>query len=135
MKDPDRVDEYAARFHEEAFEKIDCLDCGNCCKTVSPMLTGEDVRRIAGHLNLTEEAFLAEYGEEDEPGEWFMRRLPCPFLQEDNRCAIYEIRPRDCAEYPHTDKAGFATRTYGHSNNALVCPAVYHIVERLKRVV
>ena len=35
--------------------------------------------------------------------------LPCPFLAEDGRCTVYEVRPRDCAEYPHTQKKGFPT--------------------------
>ena len=61
-----------------------------------------------------------------------MKALPCPFFGADNRCTIYEVRPADCVEYPHTDKEGFTFRTHGHANNALVCPAVFYIVEQMR---
>ena len=58
--------------------------------------------------------------------------MPCPFLADDGRCTIYEVRPKDCAEYPHTQKKGFASRTHLHADNTLVCPAVFWIVEELR---
>ena len=36
--------------HEEAFAKIDCLQCANCCKNYSPRFKTPDVKRIAKHL-------------------------------------------------------------------------------------
>ncbi|MCH2224910.1 MAG: hypothetical protein MK066_09090 [Crocinitomicaceae bacterium] len=31
------LDQSFQREHERAFEKIDCLECANCCKTTSPI--------------------------------------------------------------------------------------------------
>ena len=33
--------------HEQAFERIDCLDCANCCKTTGPLFTQADIGRIS----------------------------------------------------------------------------------------
>ena len=46
---------------------------------------------------------------------------------------VYDIRPTVCREYPHTNKEGLVFRTMGVANNALVCPAVFWIVEQMKR--
>ena len=47
-----KVDTQAQRLHQETFEKIDCLTCGNCCKVLNPLVTKEDIKRISSHLNL-----------------------------------------------------------------------------------
>lgn len=129
----DRVDRVAGELHEEAFRKVDCLRCANCCKTMRPKVTEEDVDRIAPHLGLTAGEFTRTYLETDpdEPGMW-MKSLPCPFLGEDNRCKIYDVRPEDCRSFPHTHKEGFVFRTIGHAQNTENCPAVFYIVERMR---
>jgi Fe-S-cluster containining protein len=58
--------------------------------------------------------------------------LPCPFLGEENKCKIYNARPKDCREFPHTNKPYFASRSFMHSSNTVVCPAVYYIIEKMK---
>jgi Fe-S-cluster containining protein len=131
-KDDRVVDRKAHRLHEEAFSIIDCTQCANCCKTIHPLLTDKDIQRIARHLGMDASTFQAEYLEDDEGGRLQMKGLPCPFLGADDRCKIYEVRPADCAEYPHTDKEGFTFRTYGIADNSLVCPAVFYIVEQLR---
>ena len=70
---------------------------------------------------------------DEEDGSYNARQKPCPFLGDDNRCTIYDVRPTLCREYPHTDKEGFTFRTMGVANNALVCPAVFWIVEQMKQ--
>jgi uncharacterized protein len=130
MKDDRVVDRVAHRLHDEAFSIIDCLQCANCCKTVSPLFRKSDIRRIAENLGLKPADFVATYLEVDEHGDLFLRNSPCPFLT-DNRCTIYEIRPRDCVAYPHTGKRGFSGRTHLHAANSVDCPAVFYIVEQL----
>lgn len=126
------VDRAARQLHEETFSIIDCTQCANCCKTVSPLFRKEDIRRIAQHLGMKATEFVATYLQADEDGDRFLKSVPCSFLGEDNRCKIYEVRPRDCAEYPHTQKKGFATRTHLHAGNTLACPAVFYIVEQMR---
>lgn len=133
MKDERTVDRAAHRLHEEAFSIIDCTQCANCCKTVSPKFRKTDIRRIAQRLGMKAADFTATHLEADEAGDLHLKTLPCPFLGTDNRCTIYEVRPRDCAEYPHTQKKGFTHHTHGLANNSLVCPAVFYIIEKMKR--
>jgi len=133
MEDDRVVDRDARRLHDEAFSVIDCTQCANCCKTIHPLFTEEDIERIAKHLGVDESFFRAEYLETDEDGKHRIKGLPCRFLGPDNQCTIYDVRPIDCAEYPHTDKEGFTSRTLLHADNALVCPAVFYIVEHLRK--
>ena len=133
MKNERAVDRAARRLHKEAFSIIDCLQCANCCKAVSPTFTTEDIARIAARLEMDATAFRTEFlTESEDRGLWEPKRLPCPFLAADNRCKIYDVRPTSCAEYPHTDKPEFASRTHVHSGNALECPAVFYIIEELR---
>ena len=134
VSDPDRVDVLARDLHAEAFGQIDCTRCANCCKTMAPALSDEDIDRIAGHLGVPREAFIAAYLTLDpDAGGYRMRAVPCPFLGADDRCTIYEVRPAVCRQFPHTDKEDFIGRTYLHSANAQSCPAVYYIVKRMRQ--
>jgi Fe-S-cluster containining protein len=134
VSDPDRIDSLARELHEDAFGRIDCTRCANCCKTMQPGLTDEDIERISKHLGLSPEAFTADYLEPDpEEGGRRIKAAPCPFLGADDRCTIYGVRSEACREFPHTDKKGFISRTYLHTGNTLSCPAVYHIVQGLRR--
>ncbi len=129
-----RPDALAAQLHEQAFRIVDCTRCANCCKTSDVSVTAEDIARIAGHLGMTVEDFIATHLKTDEEkGAYTVRRKPCSFLGEDDRCTIYDVRPTVCRQYPHTDRTGFATRTMLHAQNALTCPAVFWIVEQMKR--
>ena len=132
MNNERAVDRAARELHDEAFSIIDCIQCSNGCKTVSPMFNDEDIDRIAQHLKTTEAEFKATYLEPDEVGDLFLKSVPCRFLADDGRCTIYEIRPKDCAEYPHTQKKEFTSRTHLHADNTLVCAAVFWIVDQLR---
>ncbi len=132
MKNERKVDRAARELHDEAFSIIDCILCANCCKIISPLFIEEDIRRIAAHLGMTEADFKAKYLQPDERGDLYLKNLPCSFLADDGRCTIYDVRPKDCAEFPHTRKKEFTFRTHLHAGNALVCPAVFWIVEELR---
>ena len=131
MKNERAVDRAARELHDEAFSIIDCIQCANCCKIVSPLFLKDDIHRIAERLGVAEADFKAAYLRADEDGDLCLKSLPCPFLAEDGRCMIYEVRPKDCVEYPHTRKRKSATRTHLHAGNTLSCPAVFRIVEQL----
>ncbi len=47
--------------HDEAFEKIDCLDCAACCKNYSPRFKGPDIKRISKHVGMRETEFIDKY--------------------------------------------------------------------------
>lgn len=129
--DPDKL---AGKLHEQAFQIVDCTRCANCCKTLNVRFDDADIERIAGHLNMSTDEFIATYLEVDqERNVYTTRQTPCPFLGQDDRCTIYEVRPTVCQEYPYTNKEGLVFRTMGVANNTLVCPAVYWIVEQMRR--
>jgi hypothetical protein len=117
--------------HEEAFEKIDCLKCANCCKNYSPRFKPPDIKRIARHLKMKESELIAQYLRMDEDGDYVTRSTPCPFLGTDNYCSIYEVRPSDCERFPYTDEDVFMKRAAITQKNSTFCPIVYYVLEKL----
>jgi hypothetical protein len=117
--------------HEEAFAKVDCLSCANCCKNYSPRFKGPDIKRISKVLGLRETDFITTYLKMDEDGDYVLQSLPCPFLEADNRCRIYEDRPSDCRRFPYTDEDVLIKRQSITLKNASFCPITYYVIERL----
>jgi Fe-S-cluster containining protein len=117
--------------HEEAFEKIDCLQCANCCKNYSPRFKTPDVKRIAKLLRMKESVFIETYLRVDEDGDFVARSLPCPFLGPDNYCTIYDDRPSDCQRFPYTDEDVIIKRQALTLKNSTFCPITYYVIERL----
>jgi Fe-S-cluster containining protein len=123
------------KVHQEVFSKTDCLTCANCCKTSPPLLTNEDINRISKSMGLSAKQFSKNFVLQDFNGEKTFNIVPCRFLQSDNACSIYEIRPEACRRYPHTDEKEYPKRTQLNIANTLVCPAAYNILEQLKNVI
>lgn len=129
--DKNEVLEKLPVYHEEAFEKIDCLKCANCCKKFSPRFKTPDIKRISRHLKMKEGTFIETYLRLDEDGDYVVKSTPCPFLGEDNYCTIYEQRPSDCHRFPYTDEDVIIKRQDLTLKNATFCPIVYFVLERL----
>ena len=112
------------------WQRTDCLDCANCCKTMSPTYTREDVRRISRHLGMTEAAFREKWLYKDKTGDWMNVKQPCQFLDlKTNMCDIYAVRPRDCAGFPHHSKKKMnADYIHMYKQNIEYCPATYRLV-------
>ena len=126
------IDTSAAELDKTVFDKVDCLQCANCCKTTPAIVSRPDAKRIAKHLGLPPKTFIKKYLLEDYDGSLMINGVPCTFLNDDNTCQIYEVRPVACREYPHTAQFGFHRRSRMNAQNTLVCPATYEIVKRLK---
>ena len=118
--------------HEEAFEKVDCLTCANCCKNYSPRFKTPDIKRISKHLKQKESQFIDQYLKLDEEGDYVTKSAPCPFLGNDNYCNIYDVRPSDCARFPYTNEDVLFKRPQLTLKNATFCPATYYVLEKLK---
>jgi Fe-S-cluster containining protein len=116
--------------HEEAFDKIDCLTCGNCCKGYSPRFKTPDIKRISKALGLKESIFIDQYLTLDMEGDYVAKSAPCPFLGTDNACSIYENRPSDCARFPYTDEDVLLKRPHITLKNSEFCPAVFYVLEK-----
>lgn len=120
--------------HEQTFSKIDCLQCGNCCKNYSPRFKQPDIRRIAKRLRIKEGELIQRYLKLDSDGDFVVQSSPCPFLGADNYCSIYEDRPSDCSRYPYTDEDVLLKRTALTLKNVTVCPAVFSVLEALEKI-
>lgn len=117
--------------HDEAFSKIDCLDCAACCKNYSPRFKTPDIKRISKTLKMKESVFIDTYLKLDEDGDYVVKSTPCPFLGADNFCSIYEARPSDCHRFPYTDEDVLLKRPAITLKNSSFCPAVYYVLEKL----
>jgi Fe-S-cluster containining protein len=133
-KEPRNLDEAFHTVHEEVFEEINCLDCANCCKTTSPIFYENDIERLAKSLKMKPGDFVQKYLRIDEDNDYVLQTAPCPFLDADNYCVVYEDRPKACREYPHTDRKKMYQVLDLANKNTMVCPAVFEMVERLKGI-
>ncbi len=119
--------------HQEVFSTLDCRACANCCKTTPPLYTPYDMKRIAKSLGISPSSFKRKYTIQDINGEYVGISVPCTFLNEDQSCSIYEVRPQACREYPHTDDVQFPSRPAINFQNIKVCPAAYHIIKKVQK--
>lgn len=133
--DKNKILKQLPRLHEEAFEKINCLECANCCKNYSPRFKTPDVKRISKHLGLKESEFIDRYLKVDEDGDFVVKSTPCPFLGSDNYCSIYEVRPSDCARFPYTDEDIIVKRQALTLKNSTFCPIVFYVLDKLTELV
>ena len=125
---PNDLDQKFHKGHEAEFKKMDCLSCANCCKTTSPIFRDADIRRISKHLRVKEGKFISDYLRMDEEQDYVLKSSPCSFLDNDNTCSIYDVRPLACREYPHTDRKNMFQVLEITAENSLICPAVARIV-------
>jgi Fe-S-cluster containining protein len=126
-------DGIVARYHEEVFKKIDCLECGACCRAIGPRFRDKDIRILSKEMGLTPKAFVAEYLKPDVDEEFHvLETLPCPFLNEsDNSCAEYDHRPLSCEEFPYTNTHNVQRHLVRLGHSAMFCPAAALIVEKI----
>ena len=130
---PKVLDKLIHPAHEEVFECTDCLKCANCCSTTSPLFTDKDISRISKYLRIKPSAVVSQYLRIDEDRFYVLKKAPCTFLGDDNYCSIYEVRPKACREFPHTDRKKFQQISSLTLKNVAICPAAYNIVEAMKK--
>ena len=118
----------------EVWQEVDCLTCGNCCKKMTPTFTNKDIKRIASFLKMSKDEFIAKWlTYEKKGGDWINTTQPCQFLNlKDNKCSIYEVRPADCAGFPHFTKKKPTWYMHVHQQNIEYCPATFKMVEKLQ---
>jgi uncharacterized protein len=130
---PAGFDRLVHRLHDEIFSRIDCLSCGNCCKTLGPRIINQDIDRLSKHLKIKQNIFIEKYLKIDEDNDYVFKSMPCPFIDNENYCMVYSERPKACREYPHTNRRKFHQLLDITLKNTFTCPAVFEIVEELKR--
>lgn len=75
-----------------------CQRCGECCRNQDVIISPRDKKRICKYLGIAIPEFEKEYLKPDK------RHIPwpCPFLDKDNNCKIYSVRPKPCEAHPFT---------------------------------
>lgn len=134
-KAPKNLDNIMQDLHDAEFKNADCLSCANCCKTTGPLFTTTDIERIAKSFKQKPNQFIEQYLRLDEENDYVLKSVPCSFLNTDNTCFIYDIRPKACKEFPHTARNKFHQIAHLTIKNIEICPAAYNIVERMKKKV
>ncbi len=128
-----KIDSTVHDLYKEVSSQIDCSQCGNCCKVIQPNLSATDMKRLARHLKLTTKEFRSCFlMKKDKDKGFVFKEQPCPFLR-DNRCEVYENRPRDCRSYPHLHKKEFIFRINQAFQNCSICPIVFNVYEGLRQ--
>ena len=131
---PNDLDQKFHKAHEAEFKKMDCLSCANCCKTMTPTFTPTDIKRISAHLNTTPKEFKEKWLHYDKKdNDWLNKLNPCQFLNlKTHKCDIYDVRPADCAGFPHLTKKKLPDYVHVHKQNVELCPATYKMVEKMQ---
>ncbi|HYC41339.1 MAG TPA: YkgJ family cysteine cluster protein [Chitinophagaceae bacterium] len=131
-KPPRGLDRLTRRVESEVWREVDCLSCANCCREMSPTYNRSDIRRISAFLGVTTTAFREKWLYRDRHGDWLNRSTPCQFLNlQTNQCGIYDVRPADCAGFPHFSKKKMVDFMHVHKQNISLCPATYKMVEKM----
>ena len=86
----------------------ECKQCGWCCKLNKAQVSDLEIARIRKYLGIGITEFLDKYIERQPGGTYF--HVPCSFLDENNRCKIYPVRPDVCKTFP----IGFYELTIGN---------------------
>lgn len=129
---PKGLHNYADQIEKEVWQETDCLACANCCRNMTPTYTFKDQQRIAKHLSMSISQFREKWLYKNREGEWMNVSTPCQFLdRKTNMCSIYEIRPKDCAEFPHLYKRKMTDYMHVHKQNVQYCPATFKMVQKM----
>ncbi len=129
------IQKHIDKASDETWAETDCLSCANCCKVMTPTFTKSDLKRISAHFNMTEKEFYDKWLETDKDnGDKVNRVQPCQFLDlQTNKCNIYEIRPEDCAKFPHFKRKPFGDFNHIHTQNIEYCPATFKFISKLQQ--
>ncbi|MBC7874764.1 MAG: YkgJ family cysteine cluster protein [Ferruginibacter sp.] len=130
---PRGLDNLTSLAEKQVWPEVDCLSCANCCKTMTPTYTLNDINRIAAHLGMTTDTFKKNWlRKERNTGDWLNKTTPCQFLDlKDNKCRIYAVRPADCSGFPHLLKKRMVDYIHVHKQNIELCPATFKLVEKM----
>lgn len=132
---PEDLDKQFLRLHEEFFSGYDCSRCRNCCKQYPGGISEEDLEKDASLLHMSVEEFKEKYlVESDDPDslKYITKHTPCDFLTPEGVCLLEENKPKDCLDYPYTNRPDRMESLLSFLDAVSVCPVAYEICERLK---
>ena len=125
------LDKAVFELSEAISPKIECTDCGNCCKSLMVNIDENEANHLSAHLGQTREEFDQNYLDKGESGRMVINAIPCHFLV-GNSCSVYTHRFAGCKEFPAFHVPDFNKRlftTYMHYDR---CPIIFNVMETLK---
>ena len=128
-----KFDEMAHPVVEKITASVDCKKCGNCCRHQEPGVSNEEIEVLAVKKNITVEDFKDKFIAWDKDVS-FLCIKPCTFLN-GNECSVYALRPNSCADFPGLHRPGLKWRMKQVEENYSICPIVFNLVEKLKKIV
>lgn len=126
------VDEKVSNLNNIITPKIDCLQCGNCCKSLMINVEEDEAIKVSHFLNISIETFEKTYVDKGFSGRMIMNKMPCHFLQNNNACSVYENRFDGCREFPALHLPQFNNRLFTVFMHYNRCPIIYNVIEELK---
>ena len=128
------LDEVVRKTTDEIWQQIDCTTCAHCCRTLQIVVDNKDIQRLALRLGMTPRQFSRKYVQVGEDKTKYLASTPCVFLGADNRCTVYEDRPKACRDFPYLHSNGFRHRTLMMIQNTGACPIVFNVWQELKKL-
>ncbi|HSQ33795.1 MAG TPA: YkgJ family cysteine cluster protein [Peptostreptococcaceae bacterium] len=85
----------------DSVPKGNCKGCGNCCMES----VGINLVEFLNIYNYLQKSNKLKSNSMNNIFDYYfleyVKKLPCPFKDENNRCSIYEVRPLNCRIYGH----------------------------------
>ena len=132
--DEKKLDNQFKTLHNKYFKDFDCSKCLKCCKELKVSFSQEEIEKSAKTLNQSVNDFIQKYLEFDTlEQKYYTKVTPCPFLK-DEKCQLSKCKPKECIEYPYTNKPNRIHHLYSIIDNAETCPVVAKILEELKEI-
>ncbi len=120
------------------WKNVSCVTCGHCCAEMTPTWKKSEIKRVAESKGMTYKEYYDKYlYTEKKTGDIMNTSTPCQHYNTKTRmCTIYEIRPLDCAEFPHFHRKDFFDQVGDvFIPNMPRCPATLVFVERIEELV
>ena len=90
----------------------------------------KDIEELLKHLRMKPADFEAKFLRIDEDNDKVLQKFTLFFLNEDNTCSIYKVRPKACREYPHTDRKKIYQINNLMLKNTVICPNCIYVLNR-----
>lgn len=131
QENSNKIDELVAALNNTISPAINCLQCGNCCKSLMINVTENEVKTVSNYLQISRQDFYNTYVEKGS-SMMVINTIPCHFLQSNNACSIYPQRFSGCKEFPAMHIPKFTKRLFTTFMHYGRCPIIYNVVEALK---
>lgn len=111
--------------------QIDCKQCANCCKNLRAAAFENELPILADSKQISIQTFKSAYLQPYQEAYYFKDK-PCPMLQSDGLCQVYDQRPICCQTFPNLIGEHFKYRFHLVIEKYAICPIVFNVVETLK---